>query len=509
MMKASRFALLLLVGLVALGLAAGACDDDGDDGHDDGASDDDNDDDDNDTAVGDDDDDDTPFECAVDNQDAIVGLLYCRTGAHEGYSLFSPLFGFKTYLIDMYGRVVNQWRTNHTPGNSEYLLTDGTLLRTGAVVQPYFVAGGAGGVVQRLDWDGNLLWEFEYASPEHVLHHDIEMLPNGNILMIAFEHKSAAEAIAAGRDPDLLADDELWIDHLIEVRPSGARSGDIVWEWHIWDHLVQDFDPTKAHYGVVADHPERIDVNYINEAPIADWTHLNTVTYHVELDQIMLSSREFSEVWIIDHGTTTEEAAGHTGGRYGRGGDLLYRWGNPAAYRIPDAEQTFYGQHDTHWIADGLSGAGHALAFNNGDLRAPVEFSSIDEWILPLQADGSYEYFPGVGYGPDAPVWSYAAPNPGDFFAPRLSGVQRLPGGNTLICDGTNGEFFEVTPAGQIVWRYVNPITPLGAVNPDGWIPETPDGRANAVFRVRRFDPDYPGLAGRDLTPGDTIEGGR
>ncbi|MGC8644373.1 MAG: hypothetical protein ACP5XB_31305, partial [Isosphaeraceae bacterium] len=56
-----------------------------------------------------------------------------------------------------------------------------------------------------------------------------------------------------------------------------------------------------------------------------------------ELDQILLSVHSFSEIWIIDHGTTTAEAATHKGGRSGKGGDLLYRWGNPQAYRAGTA----------------------------------------------------------------------------------------------------------------------------------------------------------------------------
>ena len=86
--------------------------------------------------------------------------------------------------------------------------------------------------------------------------------------------------------------------------------------------------------------------------------HTNAVAYNAELDQIMLSIHAFSEVWIIDHGTTTEEAASHSGGKRGKGGDLLYRWGNPRAYRTgTNVDQRLFAQHNAHWIPEGLPGA--------------------------------------------------------------------------------------------------------------------------------------------------------
>ena len=60
-----------------------------------------------------------------------------------------------------------------------------------------------------------------------------------------------------------------------------------------------------------------------------DWLHTNGIDYNAEYDLIVLSVPRMNELWVIDHSTTTEEALGSTGGRWGKGGDLLWRWGNP------------------------------------------------------------------------------------------------------------------------------------------------------------------------------------
>jgi hypothetical protein len=290
--------------------------------------------------------------------------------------------------------------------------------------------------------------------------------------MIAWELKTEAEAIAAGRNPNLIQDGELWPDHIIEVNPT---SGDIVWEWHVWDHLIQDYDNSRANYGVVADHPELIDLNFVDgRRSGADWNHTNSIDYNAELDQIMLSIHSFSEIWIIDHSTTTAEAAGHNGGNSGKGGDLLYRWGNPQAYDAGNtADQQLFAQHDAQWIPSGYPGAGNILVFNNGAGRPDGNYSSVEEIVPPLDGSGDYALAAGLSYEPAEPTWTYTAATPADLYADRISGAQRLANGNTLICDGPSGAFFEVTPENDIVWT----------VDYDG-----------QLFRVTRYTSDYPGL---------------
>ncbi len=396
------------------------------------------------------------------SHDEESGLIVNTDLAYPGYTLFSPIETTTTYLIDNTGDVVQVWDTGARPRNSVYLLTSGRLLQT-------LQTGGAA----EYDWASQSLWRYDYANQ----HHDVEKLPNGNILMIAWDILPSDDAVAAGRDPEALdPDGTLWIDHVIEVDPNANT---IVWEWHLHDHLIQDRYPDKDNYGVVANHPELVNVNYVAVTDVADFTHMNAVDYHPELDQIVLSSRSLSEIWIVDHNTTTAEAAGHTGGRYGRGGDLLYRWGNPQVYdRGTEADRQLYHQHNAQWIAPELPGAGHLLLFNNGD-RSDRPYSTVVELQTPVDPNGFYR-MPIEGFAePNEPVWEYMAENPEDFYGNIVSGAQRLPNGNTLICEGPSGRFFEVTCEGQIVWEYVNPMT---------------NGGGSTVFRAERVPLDYPGL---------------
>jgi hypothetical protein len=235
----------------------------------------------------------------------------------NGQILFAPMNSQITYLINETGIITHTWSSSYLPGEAVYWLNDGTILRTIKIAPS---GSGVGGGIQKIDWDGTVLWEFRYYTSNVLSHHDIEPLPNGNVLMIAWETKTRNEAIAAGRNPNQVGN-SFKPDHIIEVKPTGPTSGEIVWEWHVWDHLIQDYDSSKANYGVVGAHSELIDINYGSSTE--DWLHCNSIDYNINLDQILISSKYFHEIWVIDHSTTTAEAASHTGGNSGKGGDLL------------------------------------------------------------------------------------------------------------------------------------------------------------------------------------------
>ena len=433
-----------------------------------------------------------------------VGLLANDAKAYQGYTLVSPLSSKTSYLLDIEGKIVKSWEGAAPPSLHATLLANGNLLRPCS--KDKAGRGGEGGRFQEFTWDGDLVWDYHF-SDKYVPHHDVRRLPNGNLLIIANTKKSAEEMTDAGRKRKGAEA----VDSVFEVAPKGKDGGEIVWEWHVWDHLIQDNDEKKANYGKVAEHPELIDINFGGEGggllgggvPGGAWTHMNAIDYHADLDHIMLSIHGFSEIWIIDHSTTTKEAAGHTGGKSGKGGDLLYRWGNPRAYRAgTEKDQQLFGQHNAHWLPKGLPGAGRVMLFNNGNNR-PGKYSTIDEIVLPVNAKGVYESKPGIPFGPEKAVWSYAAEKKSDFYSQFISGAQRLPNGNTLICYGMDGTIFEVTAKGEIVWQYANPVgtQARGLGNLLGGLLSQ-----SLLFRAYRYGADDPAFKGRKLTPGMTIE---
>ncbi len=427
------------------------------------------------------------------------GVLLKSPQASPGYTLIAPFGGQQTFLIDLDGKVVHLWTTERKPSQAAYLLEDGSLLRTAKIPNSTFnIPGGPAGGIQRISWDGDLLWDYVVADNHRHSHHDIEPLPNGNVLVVAWELKSRDEAIAAGRNPATIENDALWPEVVLEIKPVGKTGGEVVWEWHLWDHLVQSFDKSKANFGQPADHPELIDLNNVDR-PIADWIHMNSIDYNPQLDQILLCGRTFDEIWVIDHGTTTTEAAKHSGGRRGRGGDVLYRWGNPFAWFAGSPfDQVLFGQHDPHWIPPGIPGAGNILIFNNGSDRDQRSFSTVDELTPPLQEDGTYQR-PGQGaFGPKQLTWRFKDPD--NLFSQRVSGAQRLPNGNTLICSGETGYVFEVDRNGTVVWDFRNELGATTQKRQAAGGGTTSLGGV-AMFRAARYAPNYPAFKERELTP--------
>jgi len=436
-----------------------------------------------------------------------VGLLtYDHSQAFEGYNLHFPHNQGKVYLLDNCGEVVHKWHDNeYKPGNGVYLAENGHLYvckGKGGASNPYIHAGGGGEKIECRDWDNNLVWEYTLNDSLNRLHHDIALNPNGNVFAIAWQKKTEEEAIQAGRDPALLDDGELWPDRIIELEPDGNGGATIVWEWSVWDHLIQDFDPTKDNYGDPAAHPELVDINH-NGGP-ADWMHANSLAYNSFLNQLMLCVPTFNEIWIIDQTTTTAQAAGHIGGQSGRGGDLMFRWGNPATYRAGDVDdQKLFYPHDAHWADIELT-AGHpdfqkVMVFNN---RVGEDFSSVNT-IEILIDSYSWEY--GMADGRWLPTdfeWTYTRPVPQEMHSTGLSSVQRLMNGNTLIAVGRYGYSFEITPDEEIVWEYKNPMM-AGVRVPQGTELAI---NANLQFRMNRYSKNYPAFDGRDLSRKDFIE---
>ena len=439
-----------------------------------------------------------------------VGLTaFDHAASHPGYNLIFPHGQGTVFLLDNCGRIVNSWEDfTFKPGNGVVLAPNGDLVvckGRNAASNPYIHAGGGGEFIERRDWDNNLVWQFVYNDSTVRLHHDMALMPNGNVLAIAWERLDITTVIAGGRSPFLLSDGELWPDKIIELEPDGAGGATIVWEWRVWDHLVQDIDPLLPNFDVVSDRPERINANYDAQGGVADWQHCNSIDYNPDLDQIILSVPHWDEIWIIDHSTSTAEAASSSGGLSGKGGDLLFRWGNPATYNAGSgADQQLFFNHDAHWVGVGISPGhpdfGKVAVFNN---RVGTDFSRA-HLLTPTFDTYEWEYpMAGGTWGPASFAWSYERDVPQDMYSTGLSSVQRLENNNTLLCVGREGYAFEVTPTGDVVWEYTTPLqggTPLNQGDAD------PPTGANLTFRMTRYNEDFVGFSGKDLTPTGYIE---
>jgi len=456
------------------------------------------------------------------------GLLLNSENADPGYIMFSVTNSASTYLIDRDGKVVHEWKGNYGVMGA-YIQDDGSLVQNVHDPDfPVFAGGGETGRIQKIRWDSKILWDFEYANEKYHAHHDFAVMPNGNILAIAWEAKTAEESIQAGMDPVLTPKAGLWPDKVVEIKPNGKYGGEVVWEWHMWDHLIQDFDASKDNYGDPTENPRLMNINLGDSlrAPISqdsmdmlhkldkawrnrtvenygsDLFHCNALNYNAELDQIAVSTPNMNEIFIIDHSTTTKEAAGHSGGRWGRGGDFLYRWGNPQNYARGDsADQKLFYQHDIRWVEEGKPGAGNLTVFDNGipGGRDTLKYSAILEFAPPTDGQGNYLLADGEAFGPVESTWKYIAPDSVSFFAGFISGAHRTKNGNTFINEGPKGRFFEVTPEGEIVWEYLMPYR--GNIHELNGDPISPMPETHLQFRSTLVPVDHPGLARRELKP--------
>ena len=416
-----------------------------------------------------------------------IGLQLSMDGASEGYTLFNPEKTNKAHLVNNCGESINEWTFTERPGITSYLLENGNLLQAGRTT------------MEIRDWDNNLVWLYDMDGNGLQQHHDIEPLPNGNILCVITDDYQEEQAAGFGRDTDTFSGN-MKLDKIVELQPVGTEEAVIVWEWKFADHFIQDFDSTLENFGVVNDHPELLNVNF--EAGFApDWSHVNGIDYNAELDQIIISARHLSELLIIDHSTTTEEAAGHTGGNSNKGGDILWRWGNPQVYgQGQAASQKLDRQHDGKWVPAGYPDAGKISVFNNGGYQN-AGGSSI-HLIDPAWNGTDYQQTSDGQFLPLDYDWSWSGEILGEVMAQgKKSGVESLLNGNLLICETAGGRMTELTKEGELVWVYVNPRGVL--------IEQTPPLESmfqNDIFRAERYDLDYPAFDLVDTSPQAFLE---
>ncbi len=419
-------------------------------------------------------------------QTPTVGLRYHDSTAFDGYTLFSPEKNTSVFLINSCGEKINEWNFTERPGATCYLLNNGNLLRAGK------------DSLEIRDWNNALLWSYAMSLNGYAQHHDIEPLPNGNILCVLTDQYTRAQAIAFGRDSNL-SPSQFKMDRIIELQPVGSNSANLVWDWRYMDHVIQEDDSSLNNYGLVAQHPELLDINYDNQNTF-DFTHVNAIDYNANLDQILLSPRHLDEIHIIDHSTTLQEAAGHTGGNAGKGGDILWRWGNPQVYQHGGlADQKLIGQHDSKWVENGYLDAGKISVFNNdGDTTGT--FSSV-HIINPSLNNFNY-VMQNNQYLPASFDWTWSGSILGrTLFESKKSGGHALPNGNFVICETAIGQITEVSKSGTVLWVYKNPSgTSITAQD------SIPGAAANSIFRGEKYPKNHPAFANVSISFNGTIE---
>lgn len=424
-------------------------------------------------------------------QNPTIGLLLNTPDAFQGYTLVCPNNSANTYLIDNCGYVVNTWTLDYQPvgTSSAYLLPNGNLIRFSITS------------LQIRAWNDELLWSMDINDLGFRLHHDFEVLPNGNILLLVYHPVPNEDAIAAGVNPELLNEQNLTSEAIIEIVPTGNNTADIVWEWYAFDHIIQEHDSTKANFGNIIDHPELLDINHLNSPSSRDWLHFNSIDYHSELDQIILSARHTSELYIIDHSTTTEEAATASGGNSTKGGNILWRWGNPAMYGQGSAEdQQLFLQHDVRWIPASFPNAGSISVFNN----QWTDTSSVVQIIKPILSETNNTYLTDDNqrFLPETALWTFDEAVLGQTLnSGKQSGAYLLENGNVLVCSSLTGLLFEVNPDQEVVWAYQNP---KGGFPPTNQY-QRPSGQLS-LFNAEKYSLTYAAFENRVLEPMDIIE---
>lgn len=455
-------------------------------------------------------------------------LYWDKTKTADGYTFFG-VRGI-SYLIDMEGRVVHTWPV----GTNPHLLDNGNVLDASADDPSGF------GGFKEVSWSGSTVWSYTESRSAYVPHHDFVRIFNPKLnayttLYIANKTISYSECIAAGCATNVNAPyTNAQMDTIVEV----DMSSNIVWEWGFYDHLAQNLYPAKSNYvASLSSAPGRLNVNLPGRPVQRDWLHCNSMDYNQSLDQIVINSVG-GEFYVIDHGKTfvSNNPAASIALASSTNGDFIYRFGDPARYNqgsfpslLTNWTESFSGHkqiggaHHVSWIPTNFPGAGNLLIFNNSqNLFEHTQQSYVLEINPFLNASsnniGTYVNPPDAGYFTWEPnrrtdkaarlfssqiAWFYNSKAVHGMFSHIGSSAQRLANSNTLVCADTEGHIIEVTPAGEPVWEYINPVSSDGILKfkRDTW----PMG--NSIFRAFRYTTNDPPLAGRTLIPGSTITG--
>jgi|CXWL01.1.fsa_nt_gi hypothetical protein len=406
----------------------------------------------------------------------------------DGYTLLAPSGpGFsKVYLIDNKGWIVYEW--DLPGGGHTEILENGDLLRLGVATSPdnYVNWGGTAGQLAQYKIDGELLWQYTNVDADSVLHHTFHQSSSGKTFVPVWEKHSSTEAISAGRADDdylhpLYAEGDsgttpsrcarntycggLWTDVIVELDKQGKETG---WRWDAWDKLTTN--PTDV---------TKLDINYhipereISNRSTADYMHVNSVHFDPVNELLVISSRSFNEIYLIDYKTK----------------EIVGRWGNPWATKsgnepswMNDGDTKLWGPHGANFSAS-MTGEVNILVLDNGWMRPEDRRSRVFE--IKFRKNGNF-------WTPDAaPVWEYQTVAQESLLTDFQGGVQRLPNGNTLIASSGMAHLLEVTPDKKIAWEFISPVFDGGEIKCEY---SAENGGPLTFFRTYKYAENHPGI---------------
>lgn len=426
-------------------------------------------------------------QTSIDNT---VGIIFNDIEkVSDGVVLYAPLHSRNVFLVDNCGSLLNQWEFDaHSNYSGAFLLEDGSVIK---LVLSDKDGGGVrkDACIEHRSWDNVLLWKYCGQDRYAALHSDFYVLPNGNILSLLKDRYSIEAALDLGLKPENIYGNTFNAESIVEIKRTGDTTGEVVWEWHLWDHFIQEYDSLKNNYAKIEEQPRKLDINLIESN-----VHFNSIDYNEKLDQIVVSSWSDHEIYILDHSTSSETAATSTGGKYGYGGDFLYRWGNDANYN--KGTQKLFGQHNPTWIPDDYGRFGGMISiFNNehGYYTENVLKSAIVIINIDPNGDGVYEFSEKNTFEPTNYEYIWTGKIYDDWMLSRImSGAEVQPNGNILICEATKGRFTEIDENGNIVWIYKSPDegTENDLSTSRGIIDQGVDANPQ-VYKIKKYPIDY------------------
>ncbi len=395
-------------------------------------------------------------------QTDIIPLGTIKYVPEKAWNSYVILAGAYPKLIDRNGNLVKEWDNKGGDAMPNKVLPGGYVLTS--YYPDYSKGFQDSSVVAILDWDNKVVRQFnkyfqvkeaEKGQPAEAdgtfwisrQHHDYQLegsstgyygpenKPRMDGKMLILAHKNAENKRI--NNATLVDDVVLVVD----------KDNKVVWEWKANEHFNQ--------FGFTQPAINKIRAMNKVGGPDGgvDWLHMNCVSWlgpnkwydagdkRFHPDNIIADSRNSSHLFIIDH----------------ESGDIVWQVAPPFVgedgWLGPIA-----GVHSTHMIPKGLPGEGNIMLFDNGgplpgDLYNDTQshhWSRIVEFN-PVTKEKVWEYSATSMKLPAAQVGQHF------FFSPYISNCQRLPNGNTLICEGASNRIFEVTPKGEVVWDYRNP----------------------------------------------------